>query len=220
MSRSGNSLHPQSYSITFSLNCKFIMIKLLIGKSGAGKDTLLKSLVKEGYKPIVAYTTRPMREGEKEGIDYFFVSAEEFEKLKDGQLTEYRSYNTLFDGNPAVWSYGTPIVDPKEDLVGIVDIKAALSFIDCYGPADIDITYIYVDDKERERRAKLRGTFSKEEWDRRLADDKNKFSYKAISNLIRKLGKPITAVDNNGETPIRRKLGYFKKGEKHVINKM
>lgn len=50
------------------------MITLYIGKSAVGKDTLLKKQIEDGVSPIISFTTRPMREGEVNGVDYNFVS--------------------------------------------------------------------------------------------------------------------------------------------------
>ena len=53
-------------------------IYCVMGKSSSGKDTVYKKL-KEQYKEfrlIVPYTTRPIREGEKDGVEYYFVSEE------------------------------------------------------------------------------------------------------------------------------------------------
>lgn len=48
------------------------MIYCLLGQAGAGKDAVMKELIKKGYKRIVSHTTRPMRPGEKEGVNYYF----------------------------------------------------------------------------------------------------------------------------------------------------
>lgn len=74
----------------------------LIGEAGAGKDYLYRTLV-DSYPEVnglVSYTTRPPREGEVDGVNYHFVSREEFEKqIDDGKMLEY----TEFRG----WYYGT-----------------------------------------------------------------------------------------------------------------
>ncbi len=187
------------------------MITLYIGKSGAGKDTFLNKMVKCGIKPIISYTTRPMRTGEVDGKDYNFVSNEEFDKIyQEGGMFETRAYKTLFNGVKDVWNYGSPKVDPKDDYVAVVDINGAKSYIKTYGPDNINIIYVYVNDEERKRRAIMRGTFSEEEWNRRLEDDKQKFSVSEMKSLIRLLGKQIVAINNNGVSPTMRKLGWFK----------
>ena len=67
------------------------MYLILCGKSGSGKDTILKRLCKRGFTPIVSLTSRPIREGETNGVEYNFVSRELFESLiRDKKLIEYR----------------------------------------------------------------------------------------------------------------------------------
>lgn len=46
----------------------------IVGQTGSGKTTIYKELVKYGYVPIVPITTRPKRDGECDGIDYFFTN--------------------------------------------------------------------------------------------------------------------------------------------------
>ena len=58
------------------------MITILIGKSATGKDTILRELRDEyGYEPIISITSRPMRENEKDHVDYIFVSSEIFKAM-------------------------------------------------------------------------------------------------------------------------------------------
>ena len=74
-------------------------IFVIMGKSATGKDTLYKELLKSSnvkVKPIVLYTTRPIRENESEGVEYHFVSATQYEKFKeDGLVIESRDYKTV-----------------------------------------------------------------------------------------------------------------------------
>ena len=92
-------------------------IYCVMGKSSSGKDTVYKKL-KEQYKEfrlIVPYTTRPIREGEKDGVEYYFVDPEQFRAMKeDGKVIESRSYNTKC----GIWTYFT-----ADD--GQIDLSAA-----------------------------------------------------------------------------------------------
>ena len=92
-------------------------IYCVMGKSSSGKDTVYKKL-KEPYKEfrlIVPYTTRPIREGEKDGVEYYFVDPEQFRAMKeDGKVIESRSYNTKC----GIWTYFT-----ADD--GQIDLSAA-----------------------------------------------------------------------------------------------
>ena len=88
------------------------MIIVLVGKTASGKTTVANELCKHhGYKRIVAYTTRPMRENEVQNVDYHFISDEQFNKMvENNEFTEYKRYNTAH----GVWSYGSIITLEQE----------------------------------------------------------------------------------------------------------
>ena len=79
----------------------------IMGKSSAGKDTIYKILKEKiDVKPYVLYTTRPIRTGEKEGIDYNYLTNEEMEQYfqeKNSKVIESRTYNTIY----GPWTYAT-----------------------------------------------------------------------------------------------------------------
>lgn len=78
------------------------IIVAICGKSGSGKDTLLKNLISMNpeWYPIVSCTTRPKRDNEVDGQDYHFLSNEEFaEKVLNGDMLEATFFNN--------WHYGT-----------------------------------------------------------------------------------------------------------------
>lgn len=87
----------------------------LMGKSSSGKDTLYKKIMEDeslGLKRMVPYTTRPIREGEKEGIEYHFVGEEELSALQAaGRVVELRAYDTVC----GVWKYFT-VCEEQMDL--------------------------------------------------------------------------------------------------------
>ena len=88
------------------------MIIVLVGKTASGKTTVANELCKNhGYKRIITYTTRPMRENEVQDVDYHFISDEQFNKMvKNNEFTEYKRYNTAH----GVWSYGSVITSEQE----------------------------------------------------------------------------------------------------------
>lgn len=95
------------------------MLLLLCGKSCAGKDTVQKELIKMGMKSVVSYTTRPPREHETEGIEYHFITKEDFlEKEKQGFFAETVSYNVA---SGEIWYYGSAVEDLSDDKVIIVN---------------------------------------------------------------------------------------------------
>ncbi len=74
---------------------KIGMLIVLSGPSGVGKDSVLKLILKgrSDLKLSISYTTRLPRQGEINGVDYHFVSKEEFEKLiNNGEMLEYATY--------------------------------------------------------------------------------------------------------------------------------
>lgn len=76
---------------------------ILSGPSGSGKDTVLNKLVenREDIKVSVSMTTREKREGEIDGIHYYFVDREYFEKkIADNKMLEYAEYAKNFYGTP------------------------------------------------------------------------------------------------------------------------
>ena len=87
----------------------------LIGMTGAGKDTIQKATCKAHplmFNPIVACTTRPMRETETPGVDYHFISIEDFtRKVLNGSMLEATEFRN--------WFYGTPISSLAYDKINI-----------------------------------------------------------------------------------------------------
>lgn len=75
---------------------------ILVGKAGSGKDFMRKKLESRNFKYAVSYTTRPAREGEVHGRDYFFITEELAKKMIDNY--EFFEY-VMFNG----WLYGTTL---------------------------------------------------------------------------------------------------------------
>ena len=85
----------------------------ICGKSAAGKDTFLQYMkeLKDTHE-IISCTTRPMREGEIDGVNYYFLTLEEF-AAKDcmGEMLEISEFRN--------WYYGTPISSLNQDKINI-----------------------------------------------------------------------------------------------------
>ena len=129
----------------------------IMGKSSTGKDTIYKLLLKDAslnLKRIVPYTTRPIREGEKPGEEYFFTEEEEMQKMRRGKvIIEERSYDTFY----GVWKYFT--VDDgrinlaKQNYLMIGTPQSFLSVRDYYGSDKVLPVLIELDDGIRLERA-------------------------------------------------------------------
>lgn len=130
---------------------------VLMGKSAIGKDTIYKELLNNkslDLKEIVIYTTRPIRDGEKDGIEYFFVSNDELEELKNqDKIIEIRQYNTV----GGLWSYFT-VNDGQIDLDSynsliIGTLESYEQIRNYFGDDKVYPIYIEVDDGIRLQRA-------------------------------------------------------------------
>lgn len=163
------------------------MIQIICGKSASGKDTLLKKMVeKYDLIPLITMTTRPMRDGEHDGVDYDFVSRDMFQYLIDhNQMLEYRSYNTKLNGVDDVWYYGNAKKELNlcNDYVIVLDLVGAKAFVDYYGRDNCMVTYLDVPNEIRERRARQRGSFDITEWNRRLEADEEDFSMNKVLEI-------------------------------------
>lgn len=90
---------------------------ILLGGAGSGKTTIKNELVKRGFKQEVSYTSRPARDGEVDGVDYNFITKEEFtDKIRAEEFIQF----ALFGGN---W-YGTSRKDFREKNLFIMSPKA------------------------------------------------------------------------------------------------
>ena len=154
----------------------------LMGKSAAGKDTLYRRLLADrtlGLRPVIPCTTRPMREGEQDGREYFFRTAGQFEEAqRQGRVIESRCYQTVH----GPWIYYTADdgqIDLEKGstlLIGTPESCAALRRR--FGAEAVVPLYIHVEDGERLERALRRERAQKEpkyaEMCRRfLADEKD-----------------------------------------------
>ncbi len=129
---------------------------VIFGKSATGKDTLYGEIMSRNpkIKNVVTYTTRPMREGEKEGVEYHFVTDDGFEKLKEsGKIVEYRKYNTVH----GIWYYFTAddgqVSKDGEDIYLVIStLEGYLALKKYYGDM-VKPIYVNVDDVTRISRA-------------------------------------------------------------------
>jgi len=143
------------------------VIIYVMGKSASGKDSIGQMLLEDGelsLKPVVLYTTRPMREGEKEGREYHFCTTDDLGAFRsDGSVIEERVYHTV-QGD---WHYFTRADDDicrdikagRPDYLAIGTLEAYSAYRKYFGAANVLPVYITVKDDlrllraaERERR--------------------------------------------------------------------
>ena len=126
-------------------------IAFIMGKSSSGKDSIFRMLADDkelGLCKVVPYTTRPMRSGETQGVEYNFVDDAQADRMAaEGRIIELRSYNTVH----GIWRYFT--ADDGQIELGngsryiiIGTLEAYKKFLGYFGEEHIMPIYIEVDD--------------------------------------------------------------------------
>ncbi len=170
------------------------------GPSGTGKGTVCSALL-EKHKEIaysISATTRQPRTGEVDGVNYYFLAKNVFEKMiEDGELLEWAEVYGNY--------YGTPLKKIQERLADGQDI---LLEIDTQGAMSVkekfpDEIYIYIMPpslKELERRLKTRGTDSAESIERRLKsaagemEIAERYNYIVVNEQVEQAVEQIAAI--------------------------
>lgn len=137
--------------------------------SGCGKDTVIGKVMerlRDETALSVSMTTREMRPGEAEGVNYYYVTVDEFkEHIKNGDMLEYTNYGSNF--------YGTPIAPVKARLSEgkivflIIEVEGGENVKKIF-PDAVKIFIIPPSMKELENRLRSRGTDSEESIAKRL----------------------------------------------------
>lgn len=192
-----------------SRNVRAKKIFALLGYMGVGKDTILKQVLKDidDVKPIISTTTRPMRKGETEGIEYYFIDDTEFFR-RGTDFVEQRIYHTKVKENgvekEATWRYGIERAELEKDdyLIVIVDSVGYKELKNYVGNGRIVPIFISAPQEELRARALARGDLEAEV-DRRLKDDYERFMdfrvrtvYHEVKNGEGRLEEAIKEVEN------------------------
>ena len=171
------------------------MLICVSGFSGAGKGTIVTRLIKEydGYALSVSATTRQPRDGECEGVHYFYKTREEFERMiKQDELIEYARYLDNY--------YGTPRAFVREqeeigrDIILEIDVQGALQIKEKYP----DTVLIFVTPPtidELVRRLRGRGTETEEQIAGRLARARDEAAYMDQYDYILTVNNPAEGTE-------------------------
>ena len=192
------------------------LIVSLSGPSGVGKGTIL-SKVREHLpesRSSVSVTTRSPREGEEEGVAYFFRTKDQFKKmLSDGEIIEYDEYVGNF--------YGTPAGPLKEmsasgsDVLLDLTIAGSLALKEKFEEA-VTIFILPPSYEELESRLKGRGTETEDVVARRLAEAKgeilraNEFDYVVVNDDIDEAARKVEAIIEAEKARYERNKGIEK----------
>ena len=202
-------------------------IYCIMGKSSTGKDTLFKKILGDeslSLKTIVPYTTRPVRAGEKNGVEYFFCDEKKVEELeREGRIIELRAYDTIH----GIWKYFT-VDDGRIDLSAhsylyIVTLEGYQKIQRYFGSSRVVPIYIEVEDGERLLRAIARERQQKtpqyEEMCRRFLADAADFSEEKLTEAgitRRFINKDMEGTIREITEYIRRDMSGMEKQDKRI----
>ena len=162
----------------------------IIGPSASGKDSLYRAILEKQPIPlstVTPYTTRPIRSGEHEGVEYHFTTVPEFTAMKDAnRIIEYRCYHTVHGD----WYYFTADdgqIDASHDYLIPMVLGGYENLRNYFGPDRVIPIYIQVEDGLRLHRALERERQQAEpkyaEMCRRFIADSEDFSEANIKRL-------------------------------------
>lgn len=193
------------------MNHKGILM-VLSGFSGAGKGTLMKKLLEtyDNYALSVSMTTRQPREGERDGIEYFFSTKEAFEqRIEEGGLIEYAQYCGNYYGTPK--AYVEEQLAKGKDVILEIEIQGALQIKEKF-PEALLLFATPPSIEELEKRLRGRGTETEEVIRKRLlrageeAEGMDAYDYLVINDDLERCVKEIHSIVNAARnTPIRNK---------------
>ena len=148
------------------------------GPSGAGKSTIVKIILKL-YPDIVfsvSATTRPKRENESDGVEYFFISVDKFKnKINKGKFVEWQKFYDYYYGT--VNSFIIDNINSGNSVLLEIDVKGALSIKRIYPESHL----IYIMPPSYEvlvSRLRNRQTETEEDFQKRIERAKMELSYK------------------------------------------
>lgn len=168
----------------------------IMGQAGSGKDTLLKEIINQNsdFHEIVSYTTRPPREGEVDGVNYHFITKEEFlEELFDDKLFESAYFRE--------WYYGTSVnsLDKNKINIGVFN-PCGISQLLEKSQVKLYLVYVIADNKIRLLRQLNREEHpDTDEIVRRYLTDQEDFKTRSAEFFPQ---CEWIVIDNNGDVPI------------------
>ena len=133
------------------------LLIVISAPSGSGKSTVREELMRrENFAYSVSATTRSPREGEQNGVDYWFVTREQFEeKIRNGDMLKHAIYNGNYYGTPL--REALQVVESGRNLLLEIEVEGAMNIKRQY-PEAVLIMLLPPSFLEQERRLRARGT--------------------------------------------------------------
>lgn len=184
---------------------------MVSGFSGAGKGTIMKELLAkygQNYALSISATTRAPRPGEKDGVEYFFKSREEFEKMiAAGELIEYAQYVGNYYGTPK--AYVGKQLEAGRDVILEIEIQGALKVREQF-PDALLLFVTPPSADELKRRLIGRGTESMEVIENRLAraleeaDGLEEYDYLVVNDVLEECVEEVHEIIRNEHYRVSR----------------
>jgi guanylate kinase len=167
---------------------------IILGKSGSGKDYLLRKLVEKGLKPCLKWTTRPARKFEKQGVNYNFVSDSEFvQSINENKFLAYQEFQVTPEGkSPEKWYYGITEEEFNNSQV-LIMTPGEFKNITAEQRKRCFVVYLDIDRDVREKRLSKRED-KNDSIKRRL--DADEIDFKELSDYDLKVRDPEFTADD------------------------
>ncbi len=175
------------------------VLAVISGPSGVGKGTVIKEMFRQrpSLTESVSCTTRAPRAGERDGVDYFFVSRERFEEMiKNGELLEYSEHFENYYGTPRSFVEKALL---SGDVILEIDVDGALN-VKAAHPSAVLIMIEPPSTAELERRLKNRGTESDEKIALRISraeyelSKKDKYDHRVVNDDVAAAARRILQI--------------------------
>ncbi len=192
------------------------------GFSGAGKGTIMKKMLEKypHYALSVSATTRQPREGEQEGVDYFYKSEEEFQRMiENEELLEYAGYVGHYYGTPK--AYVEKMLESGRNVLLEIEVQGALKVKE--KNPDMLLAFVVAPSVEEIRnRLNGRGTESKQVIEERMAQIKRevqiipKYDYLIVNEDVDRSVEILNNIVESERCKVEKNREFIEKLEKEI----
>lgn len=176
---------------------------VLSGPSGVGKGTVVKKMLEnsDDYALSISATTRSPREGEVDGVNYFFLTVDEFkDRIEKGLILEYAQYCNNYYGTPR--TYVEECVNNGKNVILEIEVQGAMN-VKKNMPEAVTVFIMPPSNDELEKRLRGRGTEQEEVIQQRLKTAieeiklSEKYDYNVVNNTVEQCVLDINEIINS-----------------------